>query len=71
MNTHRLRTHNIEAPASQGHAHLPPVMPHRSPSDPSASELRDFAEAATRLVTISATVLVIHLAALKYIFLAT
>ena len=71
MNTHQLRTHNIEAPALQGDARLLPVTPHRSPSNPSASKLRDFAQAATRLVTINATVLIIHLAALKYIFLAT
>ena len=50
---------------------LPSPEPRRGGDQPLASRLKESAEMATRLITVSATVLIIHLAVLKYIFLAT
>ena len=68
MNTLPPRARDAKALVWQRKTNFPPPpQPNQSP--PPTSRLSDLAEAATRAITVSSAVLVIHLALLKFVFL--
>ena len=70
MNTLRLRARDVEALVWKGGSNLPPT-PRPDKNRLLAFRLDGFARAAARRITVSLTVLTVHFAVLKYIFLAT
>ena len=70
MKTPRLRARDVEALVWKGSSNLRPTPP-PDKSRLLAIRLDGFARAAAREITVSLTVLTIHFAVLKYIFLAT
>jgi hypothetical protein len=70
MNMPRLPAREVEALAWQGATQLPFPGPRIRGEALLTSRLKGSAEVAMRLIAVSASVLIIHIAALKYVFLA-